>query len=353
MSPRPRSPLPSLAAASLLALAACTAAQDPSAPPSPTSSEMSEPTAEASTMASSLDFTFPDGEQPAVTRELTGIDERYINPGAVIEHEGQLHMFANVFTAWPGRVAVPHLVSTDGVEWTLAQPEPVLTVDDVPLANPGFDVSTGFVTDDGTWTLIFETVNLTAPWVLGMATAPGPDGPWTVQEAAILEPGEDGSFDAGGLHWPSVVRTDDGYLMFYAAFTTAGTRASGGTIALATSDDGLAWTKHETPVMEPEAEWEGANLDRPRVAVTPDGLVMLYAGQQLTEERGVAWSQDGITWERDGDAPAITADDFPIDGNTWDTALRYADGTLTYWMEIGTASGSGGTQVYRATTELP
>jgi hypothetical protein len=65
-----------------------------------------------------------------VTRELTGIDERYINPGAVIEAEGVLHMYANLFTAWPGRVTVVHLRSTDGTAWELAQPDPILTRDD-------------------------------------------------------------------------------------------------------------------------------------------------------------------------------------------------------------------------------
>jgi predicted GH43/DUF377 family glycosyl hydrolase len=141
--------------------------------------------------------------------------------------------------------------------------------------------------------------------------------------------------------------------MYYGAFATAGSRASGGTIALATSPDGMTWTKRDAPVLEPELEWEGSDLDRPRVAATPDGLVMIYAGQQLTAARGVAWSRDGISWERDGDAPAITTEDFPIDGRTWDTALLYGDGTLTYWMEIGSASSSGGTDVYRATAALP
>jgi hypothetical protein len=154
--------------------------------------------ATATAAAATVQFTWPDGSEPAVTRSLTGIDEAYINPGAVIDHDGQLHMYANVFTGWPGRVQVPHLVSSDGAAWELAAEKPVLTSDDVPFAEPGMDVSTGFVAEDGTWVLIFETVNYGRPWALGMATAPGPEGPWTVEPEPILA-GADGSYDAGGL----------------------------------------------------------------------------------------------------------------------------------------------------------
>ncbi|HSL75766.1 MAG TPA: hypothetical protein VK867_02400, partial [Candidatus Limnocylindrales bacterium] len=150
-----------------------------------------------------------------MTRSLTGIDEDYMNPGAVIDHEGTLHMYANVFTAWPGRMVVPHLTSTDGRAWTLADPAVALTSDAVPFADPGIDVSTGFVRDDGTWVLVFETIGIVKPWVLGIATAPGPDGPWKIDPEPILQPGKEGAVDAGGLAWPSVVRLGDGWAMLY------------------------------------------------------------------------------------------------------------------------------------------
>jgi predicted GH43/DUF377 family glycosyl hydrolase len=296
-----------------------------------------------------LTFAWPDGAAPVVTRKQAGSEERYINPGAVIEHDGQLHMFANVFTAWPGRVVVPHLVSGDGASWTLDPAEPVLDSNDVPLGGLGADVSTGYVADDGTWVLIFETVSSLDPWVLGRATAPAPEGPWTIEPEPILEGGPEGSWDGGGLAWPSVVRTADGYAMYYTAFD----RPQGtGVIGLATSPDGGTWTKSQIPVLQAEREWEGGSLDRPRVAVTTVGRVMVYAGADLTD-RGVAWSEDGVTWQRDGDAPVITQDDFPVEGRAWDAALLYRDGALHFYLEIGTASGTEGTQVYRAVAELP
>lgn len=340
-------PRPWIAIIGLLVGCTSPAAPSPSAPPSTSAAPSASQAADRS--GSSLVFEWPDGEAPVVTRELTGIERNFINPGAVIDHEGTLHMFANVFSAWPGEVQVPHLTSSDGVSWELAAEEPIMTSADVPYASPGHDVSTGFVTSDGTWVLVLQSVNSTEPWEIGLATAPGPDGPWTIAPEPVLTAGAEGSADAAGLAWPSVVATDDGYAMYYTA-RTGGLR--GGTVAMATSSDGLTWAKSDEPVLTAEAEWEGLILDRPRVARTPDGFVMLYAGGTLTD-RGVAWSDDGVTWTRDGDAPAITAEDFPVPGQAWDAALVHRDGELTYYLEIGFGTRAAGTEVYRATAQLP
>lgn len=293
---------------------------------------------------SSLVFEWPDGDEPTVAREMTGLDESYINPGAVIDHDGTLHMFANVFTSWPGRVQVMHLTSTDGAAWELTADEPIMTSDDVPFTPSGHDVSTGFVTADGTWVLVFTTVSGVEPWVIGLATAPGPDGPWTIAPEPVLTGGPE-TGEEGGLSWPSVVATDDGYAMYFTSVTRP---PRGGSIAMATSTDGLTWTRRDEPVLVPEADWELTALDRPRVARTPDGYVMVYAGRTLTD-RGVAWSDDGITWTRDGDAPALTADDLPVPNQSWDAALVYRDGVLTYYLEVGWRR----TEIYRAVAPLP
>jgi hypothetical protein len=335
-------------AASLVTGCASPSASVPLTPSGP-ASVAPEPTLAPSVPgAPSVEFSWPDGDRPTVTRELTGIDESYINPGAVIDAGGRLHMFANVFTYWPGRVQVAHLVSDDGATWAPAADGPVLTSDDVAYARPGIDVSTGFIAADGTWVLVFETVNGAAPWELGLATAAGPDGPWSIGSEPVLA-GTAGTYDAGGLAWPSVVPTADGFAMYYSTFETD--RRSGH-IARATSSNGLDWTKDSGPVLVPEADWEGRGLDRPRVAAIPGGFVMVYAGA-LLDRRGIAFSTDGVTWIRDGETAAITEDDFPVDGHAWDAALTHRDGELTYYLEIGIATQALGTEVYRATADLP
>jgi predicted GH43/DUF377 family glycosyl hydrolase len=308
---------------------------------SDSSSRPSEPPLQPETQ-----FTW-DGERPAVSREMTGVEEAYINPGAVIDDDGTLHMYANLFTDWPGDVQTVHLSSTDGAVWELAQDDPVLDSDDVPFARPGHDVSTGFIAPDGTWVLVFVTVSISQPWEIGVATAPGPDGPWAVAPEPVLS-GVQGSWDAGGVAWPSVVPTDDGFAMYYSAYASD---PKATVIARATSADGVTWTKDENPVLEPVEAWEGTGLDRPRVVRDGDRYVMVYSGSDLTD-RGVAFSTDGIAWERDGEAPAITMEGFPVDGRAWDAALISRDGVLGYYLEIGTATARIGTEIYRATAPL-
>ena len=325
----------------LTALATCLAACSGEALPSATPSTVAP--------AASAVFTF--GKQAVVTRALTGHEDAFfVNPGAVIEHDGRLHLFANVFSTWPGHVDMPHLVSDDGASWTLAPGTPPSS-DDIPLADPGADVSTGFVTDDGTWVLIFETVSAANPWQLGRMTAPAPDGPWTVDPKPILTAGPAGSFDAGGLAWPTVVKTDAGYALYYTGWDRAprGT----GVIGLATSSDGASWRKADAPVLVADQKWELGSLDRPRVAATPRGIAMVYAsGNELTRH-GIAWSSDGVSWTKAPSGPALTADAYPVDGRSWDGALTYHEGALHFWLEIGSGAGPDGTNVYQATAPLP
>ena len=293
----------------------------------------------------SITFAF-DGDTPTVTPTSAGLNELYINPGAVIDDGTTLHMFANVFSQWPGHMDVAHLTSTDGVSWVLDPAGPVLSSEDVPFADPGMDVSTGFLADDGTWVLLFETVSISEPWSIGRATATDPGGPWAVDPEPILEAGAAGAFDAGGVAWPSVVRLGGGYALYY----TASDRPRGGTgvIAMATSPDGTEWSKRDAPILKADQDWEHLRLDRPRVTATPSGFAMVYAGAVLTE-RGLAWSDDGITWTKAGDQPVIGHAMFPITGQAWDAALIYRDGILAYYLEIGAMSG---TQVFRATADL-
>jgi predicted GH43/DUF377 family glycosyl hydrolase len=125
-----------------------------------------------------------------------------------------------------------------------------------------------------------------------------------------------------------------------------------GVIAMATSPDGSQWTKADEPVLGAESSWEDGSVDRPRVAATDAGLAMVYAGRDLTN-RGIAFSDDGISWQRDGDLPVITQDDFPVDGRSWDATLLNVDGTLHYILEIGSGTAARGTELYLATASLP
>lgn len=298
----------------------------------------------------SPDFLFY-GEDPAlpiISNSLAGDwDGRYINPGAMLYHDGIFHMFRNGFLDWPGFVAVGYMTSEDGYEWTAVQDEPVFTSEEVPFADPAMLVSSAFVMEDGTWVLIFSTFSRFGGSVIGRASAPSPLGPWTVDAEPIVVAGEGDSWDNNKVQWPSVISTDDGYVMFYAG----GDLLNNFGIGRATSPDGITWTKYDDldtveapyaesdPVLIPSGGWDTRIANRPIVQLTPDGYVMIYMGT-IINRRGLAVSQDGIHWNPYERNPMITGSDFPISGSTWDTALLYVDGVYFYYMEIGTMAAT-------------
>jgi len=273
------------------------------------------------------------------------INNFYINPGAVNFQDGKFHMLFNSFTNWPGVVEIGYATSEDGVRWEMVQDEPVFLTDQVPFGEGKADVSSVLVMDDGTWVMYFHTIE---EGEIGRATAGSPLGPWAVNPEPVLTPGSEGAWDELGLAWPSVVRDGEEFRMYY------GVRLPDGhAIGLATSTDGINWTKYNDPgttdqpyaasdpVLIPEGEWEYHSVDRPRVVTSPDGWVMIYQAGIRVEERGLAASNDGITWEKYSENPIFTKAAFPIpNARSWDTNLLYHDGAYYYFMEIGSMSGT-------------
>lgn len=290
---------------------------------------------------------FEFGEDVVVDTGLVGTNDKYINPGAVIEADGVLHMFPNSFSDWPGRVRVPHLTSEDGSTWTLDEDASALDTDGdlFPMADPGIDVSTGYLADDGTWVLYFLTVQSGSPSEVWRMTAPSPRGPWTVDEEPAVRRGNAGAFDEGGVQWPSIVRIGDRWAMYYTGLGAAG-RGSG-VIGAAFSDDGVTWTTEPEPVLTATEHWEFGQVDRPRVVSTDDGLVMVYTGLDLTA-RALATSADGLAWTKLA-GPNLESSDFPVIGGSWDAALLHRNGELEYFLEIGQST----TKIYRATLAWP
>ena len=178
---------------STLLLAGCAGSTATSGPPSSAPATVAPasaaPTAAPASPTAVPVALFTFGKDAVVTTAISGTTDLYVNPGAVIESDGVLHMFANNFSTWPGHMTIPHLTSTDGIAWTLDPEAKALDSDDFKLADPGIDVSTGYLADDGTWVLYYETVSATNPWVVGRATARSPKGPWTIGQKPVLQGG--------------------------------------------------------------------------------------------------------------------------------------------------------------------
>ena len=255
------------------------------------------------------------GDAPVIARGMFP-DRGAILPAAVTAaDDGTFHAWVVAFASTPGTQDVHHLTSADGVTWTEA-PDPSLAGLSAGLGNPGAFPTSVFADDDG-WVMYFTGTPATEreAWEIWRATAPGPDGPWTRLEEPVLQRGP-AEWDAGTLDFPSVVRTEDGYVMFYSAVPTTDREA--GAIGRATSEDGITWTKGDAPVIEPGlcGGFDTRATHQPRVVVQPDRLVMAYAGYAGApgEPPGVGYADSidgGLTWSCEWPTEALDTTGLP------------------------------------------
>lgn len=284
-------------------------------------------------------------EEPIIAHGSADWDNRYTDPGAVLYHDEQFHMFRNAFPSWPGEVSIAYHTSPDGLNWTPVGDEPVIVGADLAYGDLTALASSAVVEDDGTWVLYYytwENYQTTAKSAIGRATAPAPTGPWTPDETPVLLPGAAGAWDSLKVTMPRVLKTDNGYVMFY----TGNSEVFTGGIGMATSLDGITWTKQDEPVLATVEE--NVIIHQPNVVATGDGYTMIYRRvKRGMAELGLysATSPDGITWETGVEVWAKTS--IPNSTGFWMTALVEADDRLYLYIEGGRGRF---TDIYVATT---
>ncbi|RMF69991.1 MAG: T9SS C-terminal target domain-containing protein [Calditrichaeota bacterium] len=137
--------------------------------------------------------------------------------------------------------------------------------------------------------------------------ATSPDGVvWTRNSVPVLTPGEAGRWDAVKVEVPDVLELPSGeYLMYYAG--NDDTTEVGWQIGLATSADGVHWTKHPAnPVLAPghSGAFDELSALEPTVVYDSDQekYYMWYTGitAHLQAEIGMAESQNGVVWKKLG-----------------------------------------------------
>ena len=294
-------------------------------------------------------------------------DWQYTDPGAVASIDGTMHAFQNGFIGWPSEVGVGYWTSADGgMTWTEVSEDPVFEGNDLDYVGVAALASSVIRDDDGTWILYFYSWDQ-GTWpvstsIIGRATAPDPSGPWTADPEPVLSAGSEGEWDELAVRSPSVVKVGDEYRMYF-----AGTTRDVSQIGLATSSDGITWTKYDDPTTTdpPFAEsdpiltpatpsggnwWDLRNVYIPNVVQTDDGFVMLYSSSNtvtdpttLQRKVGLAVSDDGLEWTRSRTA-IINATAFDGQAIYFSELVADDDGYLVL-LEIGKGNE---TEVYAA-----
>lgn len=201
-------------------------------------------------------------------------------------------------------VAIGHATSTDGETWTKYEGNPVIP-------------------PDARWPCVLhDPADPEAPYRIWynvgrgveIASASSSDGINWTESRTVIERGPAGSHDDANVAAPSVVKANGEYWMYYDAGTSTIESPSqwGHYIALATSPDGVNWTKRGTVLKRGAPDqWDGVRVLNTTV-VHSDGLFeMWYVGGAAADSPlgsrniGHATSTDGLTWTKSPDNPVV------------------------------------------------
>jgi predicted GH43/DUF377 family glycosyl hydrolase len=243
-------------------------------------------------------------------------DSKRGGPGAVVFHDGSLHMFRNASDDNIDRKnAVDYWRSDDGGEsWIDVSDGPIFDGSDIDYVPVGvLYVTSALVEDDGTWVLYFYTHDSPswelAPGRIGRATAPGPLGPWVADENLVLLEDDD-SWDSHAVRSPSVLKVDGEYVMYYDGVSKVGKNGKA-SIGRATSVDGIGWVKDPGPLRIDSLDgWASAQVFQPNVVKVEGGWVMLFSTAIRVHtiyeaaglprwSHGLASSENGLDWIQD------------------------------------------------------
>lgn len=282
-------------------------------------------------------------------------DDGVVFTPAVIKDGDTLRMWYTGFDEdlWtsPLHGKIGYAWSTDGIAWHKHSQNPVLFAEFEWEGNSLFRCAV--IKDADTFKMWYGADG--PPSAIGYATSV--DGKnWNKHPAPILLQGPPLEWDDDGNSPSSVIKEAEVYKMWY-----YGNRpgfpfeASMPQCGLATSPDGINWTKYDDPETQnapykysdpvlkvgPAGSWDSHRAFEPLVLKQDTGgYFMMYTGLKAPvntstlQQTGYAYSTDGIHWEKDENNPTIKDDHSFVEwGRTIysGSALHY-DGNIHYWF---------------------
>jgi MYXO-CTERM domain-containing protein len=218
-----------------------------------------------------------------------------------------------------------YATSTDGLTWTRYPNNPVMSPSELWEGGAnnveGEDSPTSILKEHGVFKLWYHGYTGNGVRQIGYATSP--DGiAWTKYAGnPVLTPGASGTWDADSVCEPNVVHVADNYFMYYSHCV------GDGGIGLATSTDGVSWTKYAgNPIITTGPGWESAQIDWGAVYYDGAKFHIWYLGHQGTGgfSLGYASSTDGMTFTKSAANPVLPPP-MPLIVNT-DYAVNKGDG---------------------------
>lgn len=261
-------------------------------------------------------------------------DENWIQPDCIVQLDDGTYRIYYSGHNGDGQMHVGMATSPDGYAWTKYGSNPILTHGAGGAWND-YAVGHFIVRKEGaTWKAWFEGWQLGGTIKIGYATST--DGiTWTEYGSnPVISNGAGAAWDAGAAIPSGILKVGNTYMLYY----WGGDLADQATwkIGLATSTDGTTWTKHASnPVLAGVGStWEVGILE-PFVEKIGSTYVMFYQGNQSPPDYnnsaiGIATSTDGVAWTKRSDNPLPRGA-----GGSWDEEWNEAPKLLkigTSWL---------------------
>jgi hypothetical protein len=256
--------------------------------------------------------------------------------------------------------------SLDGRTWDVGT-ESLFADISVGHPDPGPIPAAAVQLDDGSWVLYGWASDdgegtAFSSW---RASAPEPEGPWTLDSPKVIVAGPAGSWDSEMAAIASVQQTADGFAGWFEG-QPPGSEIRGD-IGLVRSQDGLAWTKHDDPATTEARFVESdpviprgicgagtrAAVFQPQVEHASDGYVAVFGGAAAARAAAFlfgAVSDDGVTWQCGTPDPILSAEYIPdSEGIHTIASLPLDDGRMAVIIE---SIRNGQSELWWATVEV-
>jgi len=177
------------------------------------------------------------------------------------------------------------------------------------------------------------------PWKTYILYKESVDGiNWTTFSNPVLYPGSSNSWDSKSVQPSAILRENGIYKMYYCGFSN---EYDSWHVGLATSFNGINWTKHPQPVLYGTSGWE-YQLNASAIVKLNGTYFLYYTGLNMAQyEIGVAVSSDGINFTKYSGNPILTNDKpWELNG-ILDGSVIMDNGTLKMVFMNSNSSGFG------------
>lgn len=236
---------------------------------------------------------------PILRKSSNGYDMYGVwQPKIIIENGSFKMWYTNMGASGVG--AVGYAVSSNGLEWTKPVIQPVLLAG-TPSAWDSYSVSAGPVIKVDNIYRMYYTGNSGNDSKSHIGLATSPDGiVWTKFGSPVLMAGNTYDYQIAAT---DIIKVNSLYYLYYSAKNFPYYY-----VCLATSSDGINWNKHpQNPILTASETWEGSGVYHGSVKYFNGTYYMTYQNvKDILTAFGMAYSTDGITWNKDSGNPFFT-----------------------------------------------